>query len=249
MRRMFLMMRLVLLFLVGTFNYAFAGDATVASDSKLWDFGQVSQGEILEHTFVLKNDYTQDMHIKHVRATCGCTTVALEKKIVAPGESVDIAVKFDTRGYSKIVKQFVHAHIVQPEESVIKFSVQADILAPDVTSDAAALLQNKRMNQDEVSYFWDFGLVSQGEILEHTFMVKNDSSSVMKITNMYSPYSYITSAADREVIPPGESVAIKVKFDTNDRLGRKERILYINTAQSANPVISLILRAHIHAQK
>jgi hypothetical protein len=37
------------------------------------DFGNVMQGEVLQHTFVLKSGGTEDLVIKQAKPTCGCT--------------------------------------------------------------------------------------------------------------------------------------------------------------------------------
>ncbi len=92
-----------------------------------WDFGQVSEGEILEHTFVLKNDSPVNLLIKRVRTSCGCTTSEIKKKEIPAGGDVDIQVKFNTRGYSGIKKQFVYIHTDQQDHPVIKLTLKADI--------------------------------------------------------------------------------------------------------------------------
>jgi len=75
-----------------------ANAAVVSFGEKSFDFGTMKQGDKKEHTFMLTNKGKSDLHIRRVRATCGCTAVAPAKKVVAAGESVPIKVTFDSRG-------------------------------------------------------------------------------------------------------------------------------------------------------
>ena len=92
-----------------------------------WDFGQVSQGEVLEHTFVLENDSSTTLQIKHIHTSCGCTTSEVKNKEIPPGESTEIQVKFKTKGYSGIRKQHVYIHTDQQDNHLIKLTLKADI--------------------------------------------------------------------------------------------------------------------------
>jgi len=97
-------------------------------DPYLWDFGKVGEGEVLEHTFVVKNESPVTLQIKRIHTSCGCTTSkAPEKKEIPPGESVDIQVKFNTRGYSGSKEQFVYIHTDQQDSPPIKLTLKADI--------------------------------------------------------------------------------------------------------------------------
>ena len=75
-----------------------ANAAVVSFEEKSYDFGTMKQGDKKEHTFLLTNKGKSDLHIRRVRATCGCTAVAPAKKVIAPGETVPIKVTFDSKG-------------------------------------------------------------------------------------------------------------------------------------------------------
>ena len=56
------------------------------------DFGDIVQGQKVEHTFVLTNTGKQPLIISNVAATCGCTVPSWPKEPVAPGKSAEIKV-------------------------------------------------------------------------------------------------------------------------------------------------------------
>jgi len=68
------------------------------------DFGDVVQGDKVEHTFRFSNTGKQDLVITNVEVTCGCTTPkGWPRDPIAPGESGELTVAFNSAG--KIGKQ------------------------------------------------------------------------------------------------------------------------------------------------
>ncbi len=76
-------------------------NAPVASvTEKTWKFGEIKQGDVVDHNFEIKNDGKSDLIIRKVKASCGCTAIKPQKTILAPGESTLIAAKFNSKGKS-----------------------------------------------------------------------------------------------------------------------------------------------------
>jgi len=67
-------------------------------DNTEFRFGKINQGEKIAHTFVITNTGKSDLVIRKVRASCGCTAVQPEKKVIAPGEKVNIKMVFNSAG-------------------------------------------------------------------------------------------------------------------------------------------------------
>lgn len=64
------------------------------------DFGKLKQGDIVTHSFKIKNTGNKDLVLHKVIASCGCSAVEFEETAVAPGETTEIKVTFDTKGLS-----------------------------------------------------------------------------------------------------------------------------------------------------
>jgi hypothetical protein len=75
-----------------------ANAPVLSVDNPEFKFGKIGQGEKREHTFVLTNSGKTDLHIRKVKASCGCTAVQPAKRVIAPGESVDIKTVFNSAG-------------------------------------------------------------------------------------------------------------------------------------------------------
>lgn len=64
------------------------------------DFGKLKQGEVVTHTFIIKNTGNKDLLLHNVISSCGCSSVIFEDKPIPPGEKTEITVTFDTKGLS-----------------------------------------------------------------------------------------------------------------------------------------------------
>ena len=63
-----------------------------------YDFGQVKEGEIVEHIFKFKNTGEAPVILAQVSASCGCTTPDYTREPVLPGKEGQIKVSFDSKG-------------------------------------------------------------------------------------------------------------------------------------------------------
>lgn len=64
------------------------------------NFGRLTQGEVVSHTFLFKNTGKHNLKISSVDVACGCTASYYTKDIVKPGETGQVEVRFDTKGRS-----------------------------------------------------------------------------------------------------------------------------------------------------
>lgn len=72
-----------------------------------WDFGTITEGERVEHTFKFVNDGESDLVISSATASCGCTIPEWPKEPIAPGEEGEIKVEFNSTGKSDLVTKDV----------------------------------------------------------------------------------------------------------------------------------------------
>ena len=62
-----------------------------------YDFGAIDEGEVIEHTFSFENTGEAPLIIQNASASCGCTVPSYSKEPVAPGETGEIAVRFNSK--------------------------------------------------------------------------------------------------------------------------------------------------------
>jgi hypothetical protein len=66
--------------------------------STMHDFGNITDGEIVQHTFKLKNTGKGDLTISNVQASCGCTTPDWTREVIPPGGEGHVQATFDSKG-------------------------------------------------------------------------------------------------------------------------------------------------------
>ena len=66
-------------------------------DESLVDFGNVAEGEIIEHVFTFENTGNAPLILTTIETTCGCTVAKnWPKEPLAPGDQGSFTVEFDT---------------------------------------------------------------------------------------------------------------------------------------------------------
>jgi hypothetical protein len=71
--------------------------AVITWEKNTYDFGDLVQGEKVEHTFRLRNTGTDPLVITNVQVTCGCTTPkGWPRDPVNPNGRAEIIVQFDS---------------------------------------------------------------------------------------------------------------------------------------------------------
>ena len=76
------------------------GNAKFEFTESVWDFGNIKSGDVVDHIFKFKNVGTEPLIISNAKGSCGCTAPAWPKEPIAPGESGEIKVVFNSRGKS-----------------------------------------------------------------------------------------------------------------------------------------------------
>lgn len=71
---------------------------TLDFEKSTHDFGTIDEGDVVEHTFTFTNNGKAPLVITAARGSCGCTVPTWTKEPVAPGDTGEMLVKFNSRG-------------------------------------------------------------------------------------------------------------------------------------------------------
>ncbi|MGI6680578.1 MAG: DUF1573 domain-containing protein [Bdellovibrionota bacterium] len=97
-----------------------------------YDFGSLSEGSRVEHTFELQNTGNDDLHIKQTVSSCGCAVADTAKKVLKPGEKTNLKVVFRTTGFSgnvsKAIRLYTNALGAPEKLFILKGNVITDVL-------------------------------------------------------------------------------------------------------------------------
>ena len=92
------------------------------------DFGQVTQGTVLEYSYKFKNEGIGKLIITSVHASCGCTGAVLDgKKEFEENETGEIKVTFNTQGREGIQEKTAYVMSNDPTQGNIVLTFKCDI--------------------------------------------------------------------------------------------------------------------------
>jgi rhodanese-related sulfurtransferase len=94
----------------------------------------VQSGSLVTHTFVVTNVGDETLSIASVRTSCGCTTAALTRRDLAPGESVNVDATVNTAGFTGTVTRTITLHSNDPDHPALVLRIDVTIadVAPTV---------------------------------------------------------------------------------------------------------------------
>ncbi|MEN0049087.1 MAG: DUF1573 domain-containing protein, partial [Bacteroidota bacterium] len=71
---------------------------SMSFEEMTYDFGTVAEGEKVRHVYKFKNTGAEPLVISNARGSCGCTVPQWPQEAIAPGESNEIVVEFNSKG-------------------------------------------------------------------------------------------------------------------------------------------------------
>ncbi len=93
---------------------------------------------------------------------------------------------------------------------------------------------------------YDFGEMKQGDKKEYTFNLTNDGKSDLIIRNIRSSCGCTAAAPSKKVVSPGESVPIKVTFDSRGKRGRQSNSVTVITNDPKTPTSILRVTCNVN---
>lgn len=118
------MKKIVLIMVMALFAVAVQAQekkgAEIIFKEKSIDFGNITQGDKVEHNFIFENTGDTPLVISNVAVTCGCTAPSWPKTPIAPGEKGEMKVIFNSSGkmgsQNSVVR--VYSNAAEPIEKV-----------------------------------------------------------------------------------------------------------------------------------
>lgn len=203
-----------------------------------FDFGDITQGEKVSHTFVLSNGGGDALIISDVRASCGCTAAAPEKKELAPGESTNLLVTFNSANRKGIQHKTVRIFSNDPENPEMMLSITGNVV-----------IASEQSSQTPIIYFpetqHDFGKVNEGDKVDYTFSFANKGASVLTIKDIKTSCGCTAALVSQDNISPGQEGTLKVELDTKNRSGKMSRTVTISSNDPKDPAKILTIYADV----
>lgn len=161
------------------------------------DFGGVARASKVEHRFVVKNIYKEDVHIAGVRSSCGCTSVEVVNDHLKTYEKGEIVAKLDTRAFTGQRSATLTVTIDKPFYAEVQLRVSGYIRT-DVVLDPAGV---------------DFGSVAEGAGADQRIAIAYAGRGDWQIVGMKNNSPYF----DAELVETSRSAG-RVNYELSVRL-------------------------------
>ncbi len=103
-----------------------ANYAKFSFEENEYNFGEISEGDKVEHIFKFKNVGDAALVISDIKTSCGCTTPSYTKDPIVPGESGEIMVRFNSKGKSGIQNKKIRV-FANTEKSIDIITIKAKV--------------------------------------------------------------------------------------------------------------------------
>ncbi|MGE5352772.1 MAG: DUF1573 domain-containing protein [Acidobacteriota bacterium] len=217
------------------------------------DMGNIKAGEKATKIYTIKNVGGDNLEIKEVRASCGCTAAKPGKTKLGPGETTELEVTFNSEGREGKQNKTVYIESNDPSNSTTKVSFTANVLAdnkprPVVESNTGIITNKSVLKTPRLSFtekVHDLGKLKEGKVAQYTFNFTNTGGSTLDIGFVVTTGSGIATRLSNRKIEPGKTGSLKVDFDTSNLQGKIARNIKISSNDPTEPTQTLILKADI----
>ncbi len=141
------------------------------------DFGMVTKPSRPEHRFEIENIYEEDIRIRDIFSSCGCTSVSVTSRVLKTYEKAYVVCKFNS-------------HIVDgPKQATVTVRFDAPFVGEVqlVIKGNAVRGSGVRLSTNQI----DFGQVTNGQSSERVIQVSRQGSPNFKIDNVLSTFPHI----------------------------------------------------------
>jgi hypothetical protein len=211
-----------------------------SSQQMEFDFGTIEQGKVATHNFILVNNGGDLLKITEVHASCGCTAAKPDKNELAPGESTNIKVEFNSAGREGKQEKWIYVKTNDTSNPELKFKFTGNV------SVAAEVITNSLTPQlvfTETQH--DFGKVKEGQTVDYTFKFKNSGKGILDVTNISTSCGCTVALISSKKLEPGQEGTLRVELDTKNREGKLNRNITIQSNDPTEPNKALLIFAEI----
>lgn len=98
-----------------------------------FDFGTIQEGEVVEHTFTFTNTGDAPLVLTAAKGSCGCTVPTWPREAIAPGETGEMLVSFNSRGRKNVQNKSVRI-TANTKSGTETIRIKANVVPADAAS-------------------------------------------------------------------------------------------------------------------
>lgn len=172
---------------------AFAAPA-IKVDNPVHNFGTITQGKKLDHTFIIRNSGDAPLKIINIRPACGCTAANATVPMVSPGKISEIKVSFNSANFFGNVTKTIAVETNDPKTPVYTLSLTGTV-AEEVA------VNPKQLN---------LGQIKAGTAKSVSLTMENRGTKAIRLLSLKTPMPQVVIRTDRNSLKSGETATITV---------------------------------------
>lgn len=181
-------------------------------EGKSFNFGTVSEGEVVEHTFVMYNKKRFPIEVKEVVASCGCTVAEVTEKVLEAGGRGEIKVVFDTEGFSGQKTKTIQMFTSDPGQEIYEFALTGKVRRDVEVVPGSAL----------------FGSIVKGSV--NSRLLDIELGEGVKLKGVKTKSNFISVSVT-------DSTKLRVRTKNDIPLGAFKARVIVNTTSKENPTV------------
>jgi hypothetical protein len=187
-----------------------------------FNLGVVPEDTIVHKTLIVRNIGTETLTVKGVRTSCGCTIVKPATDVVAPNDSMELPVSFNTKNFDGPVRKEIY---FQTNDST------------NLNMDVVLLAEIKAMIELRPHYlqFHEMRL-HDSEVRLDT--IRNNTDALIRIDSVVTNNTQITTILRDSLLNPGQFTILQTTLRPQ-RYGNIVGQINMFTNYSRKPSISL----------
>ncbi|MDN5212170.1 DUF1573 domain-containing protein [Fulvivirgaceae bacterium BMA12] len=209
------------------------------------NFGEVLEGSEATHEFHFKNIGNTPLIIRHVRASCGCTTPYWTKDPIPPGKSGSITATYNSKNRpGNFNKSITITSNADEPNKVLSIKGQVIRHPNAIQNPTAAQMALTPLIKIEKQVY-ELGNVGLGQTIPIVVPIKNEGKSRLTIVNITASCKCVRLAASaKRIFQPGESATTEILFSPTS-LGSMDQEVIIESTDLKHPKTSLTIKAAI----
>ena len=207
-------------------------------------FPAIKEHQIKKDSIEIINNSTQPLQLSFKTPPSHLTATIKPAKL-APKQKGYIVVTFDANKIQAygFVMHSIYLNIDGQDDYKNSISVSTT-LEEDFSNLSATELNNAPIVKFNEEAF-DFGDIKQGASVEHTFTLKNEGKRDLIIRDVKTSCGCTAVSPPKNIVTAGESVPLKVVFNSTGKSGRQNKTITIITNDPKNPTSFVRISSNI----
>ena len=201
------------------------------------DFGGITEGAMATYTFTFTNEGAVPLKLRSVRPSCGCTAPTFTTEAVAPGETGEIVIAYNSQGrpgpFRKSIEVTAEAGDTTAEETLY---ITGDVARETISATTGVPQGNVIFDTDA----FDLGPVVTDQQVTHVFRMQHAGTKPIRITEAKSYPAGLRIVYPTTPVFADDLVSIRVTVPPGTS-GDLDYAVVLTTDDDAQPTKSLRL--------